>query len=631
MLEYWKDKTGVIIKGGIAKTAKGREVAELVRAGIVTKLSFMFGKAKYEDDKDEDSNIRYLIGFKLYEIGLVSIPANMAAVVLAAKQHNIEIKHLTFKEGKRNMSLTDEQKALMKDVEKSLKPMQTEIESIGDNYTKLNDDTEKMGKLLKQVDEKQRELADGRINEKEFTDFGEKISGDILAIQKEVKKALAASRIVGERMPMLDWKSLAKDVAFVYDDFGRPLSESHQRAYQIMQLPVDYSTAEGQVLKNIRDLNDVVIFSHQYFKKASKGDYHISKLKSFQQLQGMIEAYDPDFAKAMSTSGTGVGAEWIPTEMSAQLHEAYELEFNLASHIQRWEMPSNSAQWPFATSRPRAYRAAQAITNNPDRLKQSDRGTNKVTFTAETFAIAVSTSQEFMEDSIINVATDLRTQIALGLVESEESRYLNADDTTPGTHMDTAALWATDQSFPESYEKGFRKLAIAASNTHNVQSATGGEGDGTSAFVAEDVRYLRALLPSGSGHRAKNLVYVTSLQVWLKMLSFAQYSQPGTYGAGASWLTGDLPSFDGSPLVVSSEMLDTLETTGLYTGSATLGGLILFDKTDFRVGFKRGVTIEFDKDIMTQQLSFVGSMRSSFKSMSASGNEACAYAINIAT
>lgn len=431
----------------------------------------------------------------------------------------------------------------------------------------------------------------------------------------------------------MSWKARDPMTApVVFDDSGRPKSEAEQRAYHLFQAPVDYGkTDAGRQLKELRDLHDTVIFADAYASKTAKGgQYNINNLKSYRLYRDLVEEFDPGLAKAMASTTSGYGDEWVPTEASAEMYTAYELEAGVESHIPHWSMPSNPATWPIRTTHARMYRASEATVNNPTQLTKSTPGTSQTTFTTEDFAVAVAVSPTFIEDSIVAVVPALRADIAYAMATGYESLIINGDSSA--THQDTGADWATDTTYPESYEKGFRYMALNASGTQafDTQSSSGGVGDGTTAWDAKDGRYLRQLLPGKYGHKAKQLVYVTSLKVWLKMLSWSEYSQVGTYGANASWLTGDLPSFDGSPLVLSGELLETMAATGLKTGADSTKGMLCFNKSAFKIGTRRGITIEFDKDILTQQFAFVGTQRKSFQSMDSSGAEAVSYGYNIA-
>ena len=632
ILSYEEDKKGVIVETGIANTTQGRDLAELISVGAVSRMSFMFGNSEYEK---VDESTRRLKAFEIFEIGPVDIPANTGARIIGAKDFDPEkeIETINLDESKRRnempLELTEKQ---MKDhVAEIVGPMKSEVDTLKSDYVTMEENITKGEKLLNEVDEKQKQLLDGRITKDEFDSRISKMAEDMVTIQKDLKRQNQARRIDGNRVEYTNWKHLNSDIKVVFDENGKALPEHFQKAYHFLHSPFDFSdgSQEARRLKDLRDLNDIIVISDAYFRKMGRGNYKIENLKTFRIFKELLKQYDPDLEKAMYSTGTGVGDEWVPTEFSAQLHEAYELEFELEAHIPRWEMPSNAAYFPVRGARPRGYRVGEAAVNNAAQMTKGNQTTANTLFTTETFGVAVQVAPEFIEDSIIAVAPLLRQQLAIAMRETNESRVINADDTTAGTHMDTAADWATDTTYPESYEKGFRKFAIAGTQTLNVQSTSAGVGDAAATFGAGDLRGLRKLLPNNSGHRAKELVYVVSLDVWLKMLSFAQYSQPGTYGANASWLTGDLPAFDGSPVVVSSELSTNFETTGLETGSSGLNGALCFNKNDFKIGYRRGVTLEFDKDILSQQWSFVATMRNSFKSMSVSLSEQVAYAINI--
>ena len=74
------------MKGKISKTTLGDDVLELMRDGVVNKMSIGFSIIKADDD--ESTGIRYLREVKLWEFSPVIFPANEAAVITA-------VKHLT--------------------------------------------------------------------------------------------------------------------------------------------------------------------------------------------------------------------------------------------------------------------------------------------------------------------------------------------------------------------------------------------------------------------------------------------------------------------------------------------------------------------------------------------------------
>lgn len=637
ILEYDRDKIGPLVTAAIAKTALGREVAELIRAGVISKMSFIFTNPKYEDD--EDNGIRYLKEFEILEVGPVSIPANMGATIMSAKSRHIEVPELerlvNEAAGTKGRNMPDphvktEHTKRLDEIDRLVGDTKDQVAELAMSHSEFEKARDEQAKLMKTLEGQVGKLHEGRITEGDFTTLSEKIGGDIEDLQKQIKRFKQANKVAGERESQISWKARdPKATPQIFDDTGRPAPEQDQRAHHLFHAPVEYEGEYGRRLKQLRDLHDCVLFADAYLRNQSRSPYNITNLKTFKLLHELAGDFDPEFAKAMASTSTALGDEWVPTEASALLYDAYRLANNLVNYIPSWDMPGNPSTWPIRTSHPRLYRASERTTNAGTVLRKSDMGTGAPTFTAETFAVAVVVSPQFIEDSIIQVVPALRESIGIAMADGEESRIINGHANS--THMDTAADWATDTSYPEQYENGLRYLAnnSTVTQTINVQSASTGIGDATSAFVADDVRYLRYLMPAKWGHQADKLVYATTLKVWLKMLSFVQYSQIGTYGANASWLTGGMPQFDGSDIVLTGQLSDDLESTGLQTGSSTLKGLLCLAFEGFKIGRRGGVIIEFEKNIQTQQFAFVGSYRSSFKAMTSAGVEPVTYAINI--
>jgi uncharacterized protein len=105
-LEAREDDQGLYLKGRVSQTARGKDALTLLRDGVVTKMSIGYEVEAYRVLSDEEGiallgqeaydaamrdlpwwqdGIRVLTQIKLYEISLVSVPANMNAVVTGVK------------------------------------------------------------------------------------------------------------------------------------------------------------------------------------------------------------------------------------------------------------------------------------------------------------------------------------------------------------------------------------------------------------------------------------------------------------------------------------------------------------------------------------------------------------------
>jgi len=117
------------------------------------------------------------------------------------------------------------------------------------------------------------------------------------------------------------------------------------------------------------------------------------------------------------------------------------------------------------------------------------------------------------------------------------------------------------------------------------------------------------------------------------MMGFAQTSQPGTYGAQATWLSGTLSNFDGIPIVLTSKISETLSDAGLDDGAdgTDMSGILCVHTPSFKIGHRRGITVEAEKQATVQQVFVVASQRASFQKIAKSTDIPVAYGFQIYT
>lgn len=617
-------KKGLWVEGRVLPTTQGQDVQLLIRHKVLDALSVGFKPNKWTiDDKTQ---IRTIHDLKLYEISVVNAGANPQALFQQAKSLNC--KSLTPNSGggggttqetgiMSNINAFDSDALkTLKEVEQKIGNFGTSVETVTKDVGSLNKKFDEQGQMFVALKEKQEQLAKGVVTPAEFREGTEKLGQDILGLKKEIQSIQQTRKVIDSRIEFTDWKLMPSSFIWVYDDMGRPKPDMYQKAFRLFHQPVNYKGYEGEVLKNLRNLHDTLVLLDAYYRAEpnNRGRYDITELKTWRLFTQLLDVVDPDFAKALSSSTSGSGADWVPTEMSAEMQELYRLRPMLEGFFPTWDMPSRSATWPIQTTQPALYRATEATVNNPSELVKSSYGTSKITFTAETFAVALAVSPEFLEDAIVQIAPVLSQELVFACADGYESLIVNGDDTA--THMDTGASYTSLN--PETYEKGLRKYASAASKTFDTQSATAGVGDGTTAFAAEDVRHARKLCGK-MGKRPSEGVYLFSVAAWFRALNFTQLATAEKFGQRATWLLGDLETVDGANVYVSEHVREDLNASGVYTGSAAEHTeVIYFNRNGFRVGNRRGITVEFEKNILTQQWAFVASMRKSFQKMAAS-------------
>ncbi|GAG28486.1 unnamed protein product, partial [marine sediment metagenome] len=154
-------------------------------------------------------------------------------------------------------------------------------------------------------------------------------------------------------------------------------------------------------------------------------------------------------------------------------------------------------------------------------------------------------------------------------------------------------------------------------------------GDAATTFGAKDIRYGRQKL----GKLAKNprdVIYVSSISVLFYALSMSEFAKANEFGYTSTWYSGELAVVDGCELYISGEFSETLGAAGLGDSGSTHKGLLAIHKPSIKIGDRRGVTLEFDKNIVTQKLSFVATRRTDMQNMQPSTYSPVSYGYQIA-
>ena len=624
VVDFTIDAKGLWVRVAIADTEEGRDIKALVEFGILKSFSIGFWILKYEDNSGDGKPNRVL-KLKLAEISVVNRPANQGALFeqVAASQLALRsINQITRRDGEtgvRKMEPTEIKTA----VEPLLAPITKDIGN-------LNRLVEEQGRNYKSLIDKQDELAKGQISKGEFDAFAKKQGEDILALNDALAKAEKARKLEDTKLPMEQFHGSIRSLIDYRDDGGMPWSEAQKKSYRLFQMPFKKDGWMGECLNEIHAANDVLLLL-DVMGRANGRPIDLSKTKTYNRLKQLTEHIDPEYAKSMYV-GTGVGTEGVPTGWSSELYDLIVIEAKVRSLFPTFQMMQNPYIWPIKTSNPTVYRAAKVTSNSPDSIVRSDAGTGQVTFTAELFAAATLMDPILIEDAIINIMETIRSSTATAFALSDDSRIINGDDTA--THMDNASATKWAATAPETYEKGLRKRAFADSKTFDVKSVTAGIGDGTTAFVEDDVRYARQLLGT-LGSDPSKVAYIMSLRTYFRCLGFTSQKQAQLYYlAAGTWKTGNLLlPFDGCNVVVTQSIDENQAATGLYTDGVTASTFSSFIacRTDaFKIGERRLLTLEFAKDISTQGVLAVTTKRESFQKMSPSTQYPAAVGFDIA-
>lgn len=320
-------------------------------------------------------------------------------------------------------------------------------------------------------------------------------------------------------------------------------------------------------------------------------------------LKNYIANKYPNAYKAMDNSSTGYGPEWIPTGFSRNMIQQVMLDLRVAALHPRFNMPTNPFTFPVEGSDISAYVVAQATGDN-DSVNTSafvpaaSPGTGNLTFTAKKVGVRSVLSTEITEDSIVAVVPYVREKIARSLAQAQENTVINGD-----VRLSSNIDGVTVGTVQTTAYNGYRRAAQLAATT--VDLAT---------FDLTNLRKLRKAMGK-YGVDTNQLVYVTGVSGYHKLLGLTEVLTVDKFGARATILNGQIGSLDGIPIVISAYVADTYDAAGLNMGTSSKTELLLIRKDCFSFGDWRDIQLKNREVIETDQLVLVALQRLDYKAL----------------
>jgi hypothetical protein len=126
------------------------------------------------------------------------------------------------------------------------------------------------------------------------------------------------------------------------------------------------------------------------------------------------------------------------------------------------------------------------------------------------------------------------------------------------------------------------------------------------------------------GVRPSELAYLMDVNTYIRSLGIGNFRTLDKLGPNATLLRGQLGAVEGIPVIVSEQMA-LADADGKVTDAGNVtdtGRLLLANRTQWRMGFRRELMIETTRDIQKRQNIMVVSMRLAF--MERTGNRGTA-------
>ena len=566
-----------------------------IRTGVLNALSIGFNVKEYSFDTETE--VWTFTKCELLEVSLCNIGANDEATFKVL--HDLKLNLIS--------NPTNERSAIVplseKEKDTLIKLSDFDPNAVKSKQEALEQNLDSLKKIQNTLTEQCNALKEGNITKSEFTERMERIHADITKIRADIEIAKNANNFDSNKVVYHDFRSLITDHVWLTNEDGTKATEMAQRGFCLFQMPVDYKSLNaGEELKNLRDLYDAVLMVDAVMRHRLGTRHDIRNLKLYKTLVAKTAMFDKELSHAMAGGNTGYGAEWLPTEMSSEFSEILRVVPNLPNKFQTWQMPTGaSSKYPFQNGKAVVYKGSEAIVNNPSEARKTNIATGAKTFTPEVFIGALVSSEELSEDSIRDMVAMIRKELAVALSEGLESAIINGDDSA--THMDNAHT----STYIPSYDirtcfQGLRKLGVA-----NAVTATNGVGGMTFTQMTD----AQALL-GVAGLRPAECLFVTGIKGRGQMLQ-ALFDATNAYGILQYMVSGVLPDIAGVSTYISGMHEENLDADGYYNaGSSKYTSIELVHLPSCRIGQRRGITLEFAKNILTQQQAFVASARWDF-------------------
>ena len=314
----------------------------------------------------------------------------------------------------------------------------------------------------------------------------------------------------------------------------------------------------------------------------------------------MLEDWQTSLKAAMDSTTAGSGGELVDTQEARALWDDVNLETAVAPLFNTIHMPSNPFQIPLQLGDVNWYPGTQNTAATSTALS-----TSRQTLTAHELVAEVPWSYDLDEDAVIAMMEELRRSLLGNAREVIDDVILNGDTTTTNNINADGATIAASTAGKGHWLLGFDGLLHLP-----LVDNTGQANNHNSAVSGDMFNEVRAKLGK-YGVRPSEVVYITDVNTFIRSLSISSFRTLDKFGPQATILTGQLGAVEGIPVIVSEQMA-LADSDGKVTGAgntASTGRLLAVNRSQWRVGFKRELTIETVRDAQKRQNIMVVSFR----------------------
>lgn len=308
--------------------------------------------------------------------------------------------------------------------------------------------------------------------------------------------------------------------------------------------------------------------------------------------------------RALDSTTTAAGDELVPTFEASQLWMDVNLASTLVPLFRQLPMPTQPFDVPIQLGDLNFYPTVENVQGTT-----TDPATGKATLDAKGLKAGVVFSDELDEDSIVALVPALRSSMVRNAAEVLDDVLLNADQTAAsGINSDGATIAASDAGKGQWLLgwDGLRHLPLV-DNTAQASQAN------AAAAASQLITALRLLGKYAHGG-VSDSVFIVPPELATQLMGETEVEVITNFGARATISTGELAMVYGRPLVVTGKFR-LADTDGKVTdagNSEETASILAVNTRMWTLGFRRGITLETQRDAGKSQTTLWVSLRPAF-------------------
>jgi len=577
---------GLEINGLISKSAG--KIRDMVKEGVLGAFSVGF-RVKDAEHIEETDGLR-IKDAELFEVSVVSVPANQAAVFSVTKSFDSEEDYTAWKA----QFIHDPQKSGQSDEDS---PKETANAVFGEKVMSDQEDFN-LEEFAKEVARKTAaEIAMAQAEQqaaKQAKEEEEKATSDAQKAAEEQKldeKKAEVEAVV---------QGVTTGAERLINDVEQRVSKDHEDLESVVNELRSELNEKAEEIQNIRESKR--IFSNRASESDWKEAYSEEVADAYMLARTTGKGYDTTLGKDVlqkvnAHSGVQLSSADFEQEVSSNIERDIQLELILAPLFREIAMRSATQILPIMPDAGYAeFVATQAITGTSPHGNLAERGDTYGTpwGGADLTEVTISTkkliSQSYLgneteEDAIIPVLPLIREAVIRSHARAVEAMIL------VGNSAD--GPFGTGGASPSGI------ITLAAADSDKTQSTT--------AFASESLTAAHLLAARKNmgkyGLRPTDVVYIVNLTEYHNLIADSAYADSSQVEGLATKLTGQVGQVYGSPVVVSDEFA-TPAVAKYYA--------VAVNTRNFVIPRLRGITVESDYEVANQRRVLVASQRIGF-------------------